>query len=82
MSHVHRTGSDFFFIFNYYYLVKNNNLGTLEESRNIQQQMSRHNSRLGFEISQELRLDNQQLELRNIWRHLEKLQDKCFLIFN
>lgn len=26
--------------------------------------MSRHNSRVGFEISQELRLDNQQLELK------------------
>ncbi len=35
-----------------------------QKCRSVQQQMSRHNSRVGFEISQELRLDNQQLELR------------------
>lgn len=33
-------------------------------SRSVQQQMSRHNSRVGFEFSQELRLDNQLLVLR------------------
>ncbi len=42
-----------------FYPVKEN-----QKCRSIQQQMSRHNSRAGFEISQELRLDNQQLELK------------------
>lgn len=35
-----------------------------KKSRSVQQQMSRHNSRVGFEFSQELRLDNQLLVLR------------------
>lgn len=51
----------------------------MQKSRSVQQQMSRHNSRVGFEISQELRLDNQQLGLKMQNRKKERKTPKLLI---